>query len=138
MRRRRLSKQIAARPAPAAPPLTERRARALTKATVRVAAQLGLAQGEVGKALGISASTVSRMFKQEWLISEGDKTWELAAMLLRIFRSLDALVGGDTQHVREWFHAENAHLGGAPAQLILRIEGLTRVAGYLDAMRGAA
>src|SRR6516164_1660934 len=113
MPRHRLHKQIEARPAPAAPLLAERRSRTLTKAIVRVAGQLGLAQAELGKVLGVSASTVSRMFKHEWLIPENDKTWELAAMLLRIFRSLDALVGGNEHHVREWFHAENTHLGGA-------------------------
>jgi DNA-binding XRE family transcriptional regulator len=139
MRRDRLHRRSEARPAPdAAPLLAERRSRTLTKAIVRVAGQLGLAQAELGKVLGVSASTVSRMFKHEWLIPENDKTWELAAMLLRIFRSLDALVGGNEHHVREWFHAENTHLGGAPAELIFKIEGLTRVAGYLDAMRGAA
>ena len=121
----------------AAEALPDRRARVLTKATVRVAGQLGLAQGELGRILGLSASTVSRMFKEEWVLPAGTKTWELAALLVRIFRSLDALVGGNENHLKEWFRAENTHLGGVPADLVFKIEGLTRVAGYLDALRGA-
>jgi DNA-binding XRE family transcriptional regulator len=110
----------------------------LTKATIRVAQQLELGQGALAKILGISAPTVSRMFKGKWLIAENDgKTWELAVMLVRVFRSLGAMVGGNEEHVKEWFHAENMHLGGTPADLAFTIEGLTNVARYLDAMRGA-
>ncbi|HLK92739.1 MAG TPA: XRE family transcriptional regulator [Polyangia bacterium] len=138
MRRRPIPTETTAPPAPASPLLAEKRSMALTKAVVRVAGQLGLAQAELGRVMGVSPSTVSRMFKQEWLIPEKDKTWELAALLVRIFRSLDALVGGNAEHVRAWFQADNAHLGGAPAKLVFKVEGLTRVAGYLDAVRGAA
>jgi DNA-binding XRE family transcriptional regulator len=116
----------------------KKRSVVLTKATVRVAEQLDLGQAALGKILGISASTVSRMFKGQWTILEKDtKTWELAAMLVRVFRSLGAMVGGSEEHVKEWFHAENVHLGGTPANLAFTIEGLTNVARYLDAMRGA-
>jgi DNA-binding XRE family transcriptional regulator len=110
----------------------------LTKATMRVAEQLDLGQGALAKILGISAPTVSRMFKGKWLISQkDDKTWELALMLVRVFRSLGAMVGGNEEHLKEWFHADNVHLGGTPANLAFTIEGLTNVARYLDAMRGA-
>jgi len=115
-----------------------KRAVVLTKATIRVAEQLDLGQGALAKILGISAPTVSRMFKGKWLIAENDsKTWELAVMLVRVFRSLGAMVGGNEEHVKEWFHAKNTHLGGTPAALASTIEGLTNVARYLDAMRGA-
>jgi DNA-binding XRE family transcriptional regulator len=110
----------------------------LTKAIIRVAEQLDVGQGALAKILGISAPTVSRMFKGKWLIAENDsKTWELAVTLVRVFRSLGAMVGGNEEHVKEWFHAENTHLGGIPAELAFTIEGLTNVARYLDAMRGA-
>jgi DNA-binding XRE family transcriptional regulator len=123
---------------PASDAAATRRSVVLTKATMRVAEQLALGQGALAKILGISAPTVSRMFKGKWLITENDsKTWELAVMLVRVFRSLGAMVGGNEEHVKEWFHAENTHLGGTPADLAATIEGLTNVARYLDAMRGA-
>jgi transcriptional regulator with XRE-family HTH domain len=113
------------------------RSKVLTKATVRVAIQLGLAQSELAGVLGISSPTASRMFAGNWFIPEHTKNWELAALLVRMFRSLDALVGGSEKHVKEWFRAENIHLGGSPKALVSSIEGLTNVARYLDAMRGA-
>jgi DNA-binding XRE family transcriptional regulator len=116
----------------------KKRSVVLTKATIRVAEQLDLGQGALAKVLGISAPTASRMFKGKWIISEKEtKTWELAVMLVRVFRSLGAMVGGNEEHVKEWFHADNIHLGGTPANLAFTIEGLTNVARYLDAMRGA-
>ena len=54
----------------------------------------------------------------------------------RIFRALDALLGGKEPDVRAWFHAANAHLGGVPAERVQTIPGLVHVAEYLDAMRG--
>jgi hypothetical protein len=113
------------------------RSQVLTKATIRVANQLGLGQAELAKVMGISPASASRMFAGSWTIPERTKSWELAALLVRVFRSLDALVGGNDKHVEQWFRAENLHLGGAPGRLVFTVEGLTNVARYLDAMRGA-
>ena len=64
------------------------------------------------------------------------KEGELALLFLRLYRSLDALVGGDDAKARDWLHAENAHLAGVPADRIRTVEGLVDVVQYLDAMRG--
>ena len=64
------------------------------------------------------------------------KEGECALLLVRIFRAIDALLGGKEADVRAWFHAPNAHLGGIPAARVQTIEGLVHVAEYLDAMRG--
>lgn len=115
----------------------QRRAEVLTKAVVSVAARLGLGQGQLAKAIGVSPATASRMWAGTSLLDDESKPFELGALLVRIFRSLDALVGGNETHVREWFHAQNEHLGGAPDRLVLTVEGMTNVARYLDAVRGA-
>lgn len=110
----------------------------LTKATARAAERLGLSQAELAVLLGVSASSVSRMFAGEWLLPRGPgKEWQLAALFIRVFRSLDALVGGNPEHARAWMRAPNRHLNGVPLQLCLDVAGLSRVAEYLDAMRGA-
>ena len=60
-----------------------------------------------------------------------------ALLFLRVFRSLDTLVGGDAAKARLWLSAENRHLGGYPPLALIRTTpGLVRVADYLDAMRG--
>ena len=57
-------------------------------------------------------------------------------LFLRLYRSLDALVGGDDDKARRWLNSENTHLGGVPADRIRAVEGLVDVVQYLDAMRG--
>ncbi|WP_297527970.1 helix-turn-helix domain-containing protein, partial [Thiohalobacter sp.] len=71
------------------------RARVLTTATLNAARILGLSQAQLARVLGISESTVSRMAAGRHLLKEGSSEWQLAALLVRLFRSLDALMAGD-------------------------------------------
>lgn len=107
----------------------------LTKAVLRAATTLGLAQKDLAAVVGVSAATVSRL-PRGGRLEPDTKEGELALLLLRVFRSLDALVGGREEKARAWFHADNHHLAGVPAMLVRRVEGLVRVADHLDALRG--
>jgi hypothetical protein len=107
----------------------------LTKALLRAADRLALRQRDLAAILGSSEASVSRL-NQERRVDPASKEGELALLFLRAFRSLDALVGGDVTAAREWMHAENAHVGGIPAERIRTVEGLVDVVRYLDAMRG--
>ena len=113
----------------------ERKKRVLSKAVVRAAGALGLSQGALAEIIGVSEASVSRMKDGGYML--GPKEFELAALLVRVFRSVDAVLGGHEGNVRAWFGAHNSHLEGIPAVLVRRVEGLTRVARYLDFMRGA-
>jgi hypothetical protein len=112
-----------------------RRETVVTKAAQRAAESLGLNQRELGEVIGVSEAKVSRLGRMSAL-AENKKEFELALLFLRLFRSLDALVGGDEDKARLWLHAENRYFGDVPANLIRSVEGLTRVVQYLDAMRG--
>ena len=107
----------------------------LTKATLRAAANLGLSQGDLAEVLGVSAASVSRLVHGRTLSPES-KEGELALLFLRVFRSLDTLMGGDASQSRAWLHAENRHVGGVPADRLRSVVGLVAVAEYLDAVRG--
>lgn len=122
------------RPEPA--PSTAVRGRTLSKTTIRAAESLGLTQAELAPILGVSTSTVSRLASGALVLSEEQKTWELAALFVRLYRSLDALVGSNESQLRAWLDSANAGLGGVPRNLIARTEGLVRVVQYLDAARG--
>lgn len=122
------------RPEPA--PSAASRGRTLSKATIRAAESLGLTQAELAPILGVSTSTVSRLASGALVLSEEQKTWELAALFVRLYRSLDALVGSNESQLRAWLDSANAGLGGVPRSLIARTEGLVRVVQYLDAARG--
>ncbi len=103
---------------------------------LRAAALLELNQSRVAEILGLSAPQVSRMANGHYLLDAGRKEWELAALFVRLFRSLDALVGSNDAVARDWLNSENQGLGGRPADLIRSTEGLVRAVHYLDAARG--
>jgi uncharacterized protein (DUF2384 family) len=108
----------------------------LGKAVVRAARLMGLTQRDVAAALGLSEATTSRLFAGKYALSaERAKEWELALLLVRLFRSLDALWGHEAS-ARLWLASPNVALGGRPVDLLRTVEGLVRVVAYLDAARG--
>lgn len=110
----------------------------LTTAALRAAAELNLSSTELAKAIGVSDATVSRYRREQAHIAPTSKPGELALLLIRVFRSLDPLVGSDREARKAWMHSTNHALGGVPAQLVLKPEGLVRTLAYLDGMRAAA
>jgi hypothetical protein len=107
----------------------------VTKAAMRAAERLGLSNRSLARVLGLSEATVSRMGAGSYILKTDDKSFELALMFLRLFRSLDALSGGDEQTARAWLRGENLALGGVPLALIESLSGMVHVVGYLDARR---
>ena len=108
----------------------------VTRAVLRAADILGLSQKDTAGIIGVSPATLSRMAAGDRVLRPASKEGELALLLIRVFRGLDALLGGREADVRAWFNAPNAHLGGIPAQRARTVEGLVNAAEYLDAMRG--
>ena len=107
----------------------------LAKATLAAAGRLGLRNRHLAMIIGSSEASVSRLQSGRGL-DPASKEGELALLFLRLYRSLDALVGGDDTKARDWMHAANDHLAGIPAERIRTVEGLVDVVQYLDAMRG--
>ena len=107
----------------------------LTKALLRAGDQLGLTRKALGRIIGVSEASMSRLTGGR-RIDPDSKEGELALLLLRLFRSLDPLGGGDAGRARSWFEAHNLHLGGIPSEMVATAEGLVDVTQYLDAMRG--
>ena len=109
----------------------------IATALVRAARRLALSQTELADVLGTSGASVSRTWNGERPIAPDSAEGRLALLFLRVFRSLDTLVGGDEEKARRWLDARNSHLGGQPPRALLTsTPGLVRVAEYLDAMRG--
>ncbi|MBC8087415.1 MAG: DUF2384 domain-containing protein [Phycisphaerae bacterium] len=119
-------------------PLTLRRSEpgaVLAKAVLSAAERLGLRNNHLAAVLGASEASISRLQHGREL-NPDSKEGELGLLFLRLFRSLDSLVGGADDKARLWMHAPNLHLSGIPADRIRRVEGLVDVVQYLDAMRG--
>jgi hypothetical protein len=107
----------------------------LTKAVLRAADKLDVNQAALADILGVSEATISRMRKSDYVLHADTKPFELAVLFVRLFRSLDAIVGGDEASARAWLANPNLALGAKPAEKIHTIAGLTDVIQYLDARR---
>ena len=107
----------------------------VTKAVLRAAERLALPNRVLAATLGLSEATISRMGSGTYRLVPGDKPFEIAVLFLRLFRALDAIVGGDAAAARAWLRGENTVLGAAPLSLIQSVSGLVNVVGYLDARR---
>jgi uncharacterized protein (DUF2384 family) len=108
----------------------------LTGAVMRAAALLQINQANLAQILGLSPATVSRMANGAYSLDTQKKEWELGALFVRLFRSLDAVIGSNDGAARTWLNGENHGLGGRPIELIRSTEGLVRAVQYLDSTRG--
>ncbi|MBM3761003.1 MAG: DUF2384 domain-containing protein [Acidobacteria bacterium] len=120
-----------------APPATDslEARQTLTAATVQAATFLDISQAELGKILGLSPATVSRMANQRYLLEPAAKEWQLAALFIRLFRSLDSITGGRDDLSRRWLSSPNRSLSATPLSLLVDVAGLVTVVQYLDASR---
>ena len=107
----------------------------ITKAALRSADRLGLSNKVLARVLGLSEASVSRMGSGSYVLTEGQKAFELAVLFVRLFRSLDSILGGDEEAARSWIGSANTALGGRPVDLLQTLPGLIHVVGYLDARR---
>jgi hypothetical protein len=107
----------------------------VTKGVMRAAERLALSNRVIAGVLGVSEATVSRMGAGAYALDPASKPFELAVLFLRLFRSLDAIVGGDIAVARAWLRNENTALAAAPITLIESVAGLVNLVAYLDTRR---
>jgi hypothetical protein len=114
---------------------TEAEAQVVARAAIRAAALLDIPNTVLAKVLGVSEASISRMRAGRFSLEQSPKAFELSVLFLRLFRGLDAIVGGDTAAARSWLRAENTALRGTPITLIQSVTGLTQTVQYVDARR---
>lgn len=107
------------------------------KALIRAADELSISSAALAQVLGTSEATLSRVRARTRAIALASKEGELALLFLRVYRSLDALMGGRSDQARAWLTAPNTHLRGVPLDRMKTVQGLVDVAEYLDALRGS-
>lgn len=122
--------------AKAAGPEPSREERVLSRAVVRAADILELSSTELARILGLSEASVSRLRRGGFHLARGTKPFELGQVLVRLFRSLDSITGGDDASARSWLRGRNLALGAAPVERMASITGLVATVDYLDSRRG--
>ncbi|RIA43898.1 RNA polymerase RpoN-/SigL-like sigma 54 subunit [Hephaestia caeni] len=109
--------------------------RVLSEAVARVARCWKLTNEQLGAILGLSSATVSRLHAGGFRLNRSNKAFELGQYLVRLFRSLDSLMGSDDAAAISWLRTANLDLGARPVDLIRTIRGLSDVADYVDDYR---
>lgn len=95
---------------------------------------LGLSRDEASAILGVDRATLAR--NKDKGFDPRSKTGELCLQLVRVYRSLYAIAGGDKAFMNHWLNSDNRALSAKPVSLLANVVGLVRVNMYLDAMRG--
>ena len=109
----------------------------LGKATIRAAQALFMSNAALSRVIGFSEPTIGRIAAGRG-IDPKSKEGQLALLLVRVFRSLDPLVGADSQKRQDWLRSHNQALNGVPLNLMETPQGLVHTLSYLDGMRAAA
>ena len=107
----------------------------LGKAVVRAADRLQISHALLAKVLGLSATTITRLYQGGYDLKENGKEWDFSLLFVRLYRSLDSIVGDD-KVAYQWLHSHNLGLNEKPISLIQTTEGLVRAVQYLDSSRG--
>ena len=107
----------------------------LTSAVARIADLWGLDSLELGKMLGVAPATVLTLRAGTSTLDPASQSFEAGQLLLRLFRSLDALMGSDDDAARRWLATPNIDLGAKPIDCVASIPGLIAVCEYVDALR---
>jgi transcriptional regulator with XRE-family HTH domain len=107
----------------------------LTSATIRAAGLLNINNKELAAVIGVSPSTISKLRKGGALLPNDAKVLEISKFFLRLYRSLDAIVGGSQDTAASWLRSRNDALNAVPIQEMFTIRGLFRVTAYLDQRR---
>jgi uncharacterized protein (DUF2384 family) len=109
--------------------------RILTSAVAKVADLWGWSNAKLGAVLGVSPATASRLRSEQTKLDPVSKSFEAGQFLVRLFRSLDALMGSDDVAARSWLGSANLDLEARPIDLIDSFKGLIKVCDYVDAYR---
>jgi transcriptional regulator with XRE-family HTH domain len=107
----------------------------VTKAVVNAADRLDISGKALAGILGLSEPTISRLKNGTFSLENDRKAYELAVLFIRLYRSLDAIVGGDPSTAASWFSSHNTALDTRPIDAAQTIPGLIDVIQYLDARR---
>ena len=118
-----------------APSVKESDDKLLTSAISKIAGFWGLSNVKLSSVLGLSEATISRLRSGKTFLDPASKSFEAGQFLLRLFRSLDALMGSDDDAAKSWLTSHNLDLEARPIDLIDSFKGLLTVCDYVDAHR---
>ena len=118
---------------PVKPVVPESDAGLVGDALFRASEYLEISTKDLSRIVGLSQCSLSRLRNRDFELD--GKSLELAMLFIRMYRSLDAIVGGDDAVAAAWLKNMNTALGAAPLDMVQTISGLNAVICYLDSRR---
>ena len=106
--------------------------RVLTYAVVNVADRLGLNDIQLAKILFAKEDFVTSIKNEKSVLKFGSVPYVQATLLVRIYKSLDAMTGGNQKIGQQWMKSQNSAFGDSPISHILKRQGINDVVKYLD------
>lgn len=116
--------------------IQKQKAFVLTKAICNLSKFYSFTGKDLSEIIGISEATASRLNQGKKLISPDTKEGEMALLLVRIYRSLNAMLGNNHEKAKAWLNSKNKYFQNTPLEEMKSIPGLISVLNYLDVMRG--
>lgn len=107
----------------------------ITEAAIRAADQLKIPAGAFAAIIGLDEATVARIRRGGFRLEPGTKPFELAVLFVRLFCSLDAIVGGDDELAASWLASPNKFLNARPIEKLQTVTGLVDVIAHLAGRR---
>lgn len=107
----------------------------LTKAVGKAATYWEISNKQLAEIIGLSEASVSRLKQGQYILDCKAEAGQLSSLFLRVFRGLDAYMGGNIENERRWLFAQNHALKGRPIEIMKDVEGLINVVQYVERMR---
>jgi hypothetical protein len=114
--------------------MTPDQAKVLTVAALRAGAALQLSDDELAQVIGVEKHAIEHLKIGQEMIPVNSGAGLRCQMLIRMFRALEHLVGGDQEMCRQWLRGRSEAVGGNPAAVIVNPDGLREVVEYLEAI----
>lgn len=96
---------------------------------------LNISLNDISAIIGVHRNTLRNALNNK-KIDTKSKEGECSLLLIRIYRSLFALNGGNVDAMIHWLRTNNRHIQGVPLETMKTVLGLSKVVNYLDAIRG--
>lgn len=107
----------------------------LATAITKLKNEMKISPQDLADIIGKHRNTIDR-YLDKGEIDPNSKNGELALLLVRVYRALFALNGGNKKAMIHWLNTYNRHIQGIPLDEMKNVMGLSHVVNYLDAMRG--
>ena len=106
----------------------------LAEAVLNTADLLGLSNTQVATVMGLDLMSMNQI-EFSAVLEPTSSQGKTGLLLIRLYQSLSALTGGDSEWIDYFMNAFNTATAGVPTQQIQTREGLEKVLRVVDALK---